>query len=84
MEWIDLIGYAAAFSTTVSFLPQAVRTIKTKDTRSISLSMYVLFNIGVLLWLVYGIFLKDFPLMIANGITFLMAAVILYYKLKFK
>ncbi|MGR8929352.1 MAG: SemiSWEET transporter [Gammaproteobacteria bacterium] len=77
-EWV---GYVAALLTTVSFLPQAILTLKTRDTESLSLGMYGLFTGGVLLWLVYGIFLTDWAIIVANAITFLLASMILGFKL---
>jgi MtN3 and saliva related transmembrane protein len=84
MTYIEIIGFIAAFSTTVSFLPQAVKTIRTKDTSGISLSMYVVFTVGTFLWLMYGILSPSAPVAAANAITFLFAATILGYKLKYK
>jgi len=84
MDWIKIIGYIAAASTTIAFLPQAIQTIKTKDTKAISLGMYVLFTFGVLMWLIYGIFNTDWPIIIANAITLMLAIVILFYKVKYK
>ncbi|MES2892384.1 MAG: SemiSWEET transporter [Bacteroidota bacterium] len=84
MNMITILGLSAAFCTTVSFLPQAIKTIQTKDTSGISLSMYSIFALGTLLWLLYGILSDNFPVMIANGITFLFAVVILAYKIRFK
>ncbi|MBD3748219.1 MAG: SemiSWEET transporter [Sphingobacteriales bacterium] len=80
---ITIIGMLAAIGTTISFLPQALKIIKTKDTKSISLSMYILFVSGVLLWLIYGILKPDLPIMIANGITLILAGIILYFKIKY-
>ena len=79
MEWI---GYIAAFCTTVSFLPQVIHTFRTKNTAGISLTMYVTFVFGVAMWLVYGIMLEDYPLIIANSITFGFAATILFMKVR--
>ena len=73
----ELIGFAAAFLTTVAFLPQTVRVVRTRDTRSISLAMYVLFTIGVALWLVYGILIGSLPVMVANVLTLVQSGVIL-------
>lgn len=84
MTLIDIIGLLAAFSTTISFLPQAVKTIRTKNTSGISMSMYAVFTTGTLLWLIYGIMLPSFPVALANGVTFILAAIILVYKLKYK
>ncbi|TKB97022.1 SemiSWEET transporter [Pedobacter cryophilus] len=77
------IGFLAAIGTTASFIPQALKIFKTKDTKSISLSMYLMFISGVLLWLVYGIIKQDIPMIIANGITLVFAGIILYFKIKY-
>jgi MtN3 and saliva related transmembrane protein len=78
---LDLIGYLAGTLTTASFLPQAIMTIKTKDTSSLSLSMYSLFTLGVLCWLIYGIQLTNYAIIFPNAITLVLAACILFYKL---
>jgi MtN3 and saliva related transmembrane protein len=77
----DLIGYAAAALTTGSFLPQAILTLRTRETRGISLAMYSAFTVGVALWLVYGIVLAQWPIVVANAITLALAATILGTKL---
>ncbi len=77
-----IIGTIAAFCTTASFLPQAIKTIKTQNTNGISLEMYTLFTIGVLLWLVYGILLKELEIIVANAITSVFAGIILAYVVK--
>lgn len=82
MNYIDIIGTLAAICTTGSFIPQAYKIITTKDTKSISLLMYIIFVIGVFLWLLYGIFLMIYPIIIANSITLILTSTILYYKLK--
>ncbi|ESS71489.1 MtN3/saliva-like transmembrane protein [Methyloglobulus morosus KoM1] len=76
----ELIGYAAGTLTTVSFFPQAIMTIKTRDTSSLSLGMYGLFTLGVLCWLIYGIYLVDYAIIISNAITLALAACILAFK----
>ena len=81
---VSIIGYLAAFGTTVSFLPQAVKTIQTKDTSGISLPMYLLFTIGTLLWLIYGVMAASFPVAVANSITLIFASIILIYKIRYK
>ena len=80
---IPLIGIIAAFCTTLSFLPQAVKIIKTKNTEGISLYMYVLFIVGVFFWFIYGYLRMDIPVMVANGVTLALASVILFYKVKY-
>jgi MtN3 and saliva related transmembrane protein len=81
MSTQDLIGYAAAALTTGSFLPQAILTLRTRDTRGISLAMYGAFTAGVALWLVYGIALGEWPIVVANAVTLVLAATILCTKL---
>jgi MtN3 and saliva related transmembrane protein len=77
----DIIGYVAAVLTTCSFLPQAILTIKTRDTDSLSMGMYGLFTSGVFCWLIYGIYIDDEAIIFANIITFLLAATILSFKI---
>ena len=77
MNAIDIIGTLAAILTTASFVPQALHTFQTKDVRGISLGMYSAFTAGVALWLVYGLLLNAWPIVIANAITVSLAAAIL-------
>ncbi len=78
------IGLIAAAFTTVSFIPQAIKTIKTKNTSGISMDMYSLFSFGTLLWLIYGITDDNLPVIIANAITLVFAVIILVYKIRHK
>ncbi|RDB35502.1 SemiSWEET family sugar transporter [Spirobacillus cienkowskii] len=81
----SVIGYLAAFLTTFSFLPQAIKTIKTRCTKGISTLMYTLFTIGIFFWLVYGVLVEDKIIIAANVITFIFACIILFisfYNLK--
>lgn len=70
--------------TTLAFLPQVVKTLRTRETRSISLGMYLLFTAGVFLWLLYGIRLHALPMILANGITLLLSFVLLVAKWRWK
>ncbi|MGF1546669.1 MAG: SemiSWEET transporter [Thiotrichales bacterium] len=79
---VTTLGMAAAVLTTVSFLPQVLHTLRTRDTRAISLSMYLLFTLGVFLWLLYGVVLALWPVIIANGITVVLAGMVLLLKLR--
>lgn len=78
----DWIGYAAAALTTLSFVPQAVLTVRTRDVSGISLGMYSCFTVGVALWLVYGLQLGEWPIIAANAVTLALALVILVTKLR--
>lgn len=84
MQFSEIIGYGAAILTTSSFVPQAVHTFKTKDVRGISLTMYSIFVVGITLWLVYGLLLNAWPIVIANTITLTLAVAILAMKLKYR
>jgi MtN3 and saliva related transmembrane protein len=84
MNYITIIGLAAAACTTFSFLPQAIKTIHTKDTSGISLSMYSVFALGTLLWFLYGLLSKNMPVTFANGVTLVFAIIILAYKIRYK
>lgn len=76
----EYIGFTAALCTSISFLPQAIKVIKTKDTESLSLLMYVVFVFGVAMWLMYGLLLSDLPMILANSITLALASIILMMK----
>lgn len=82
MDTTVIIGNIAALLTTVSFLPQAIKTIKTKDTDSLSFSMYLLFVVGVTLWLVYGLLNNQMPIILGNAITLILAGIILGFMIK--
>lgn len=79
-EWM---GYVAAALTTLAFVPQAAKTIRSRDTRGISLAMYAVFTVGVGFWLGYGLVLGSWPMIIANAVTLLLAATILALKLRY-
>jgi MtN3 and saliva related transmembrane protein len=81
---IELIGFLAGTLTTISFLPQVITIWKTKSTKDISFSMYLLFLMGIILWLLYGILIHSYSIIIANGITVLLVAIIFYFKIKYK
>ncbi len=78
----ELIGATAAFLTTASFLPQAIKTIKTRDTSGISFAMYLMFVVGVGFWLAYGVLLENNVIIIANVVTFILAGAVLAVKVK--
>lgn len=79
----DVTGTLAATLTTVSFIPQVWQVFKTRHTADISLAMYGLFTSGVALWLAYGLLLGAWPIIIANGITLLLAGMVLAMKLRY-
>ncbi len=76
----EIIGYVAALLTTIAFLPQALHSWQTRDLSGISLPMYAMFTAGVALWFVYGWMIDSWPVICANAITFILAAVVLSLK----
>nr|WP_221892401.1 SemiSWEET transporter [Teredinibacter haidensis] len=75
-----MLGYIAACFTTFSFLPQAIKVIRTRDTKALSLWMYAVFTIGILLWLAYGVVRNDSAIIVANIVTFFLSFIILFIK----
>lgn len=80
---VELIGSAAAVITTLCWVPQALKVIRTRETRSLSLVMYLMLALGVTLWLAYGLLIVSWPLIVANAITMVLVAVILGMKLRY-
>jgi MtN3 and saliva related transmembrane protein len=83
MNVVDQVGYLAAFCTTISFLPQAMKAIRYRDTKSLSLGMYSLLTLGVSLWLAYGILKNDYAIIAANSITVVLSLLILITKIRY-
>jgi MtN3 and saliva related transmembrane protein len=78
----DLVGYAAATLTTLAFIPQTLKSLQTRDMSGVSLGMYSLFTLGVGFWLIYGVMLESWPIIIANTITLGLAGTVLFLKLR--
>jgi MtN3 and saliva related transmembrane protein len=77
------IGFIAALLTTVAFLPQALKVWQTRSAKDVSLGMYLLFTLGVGLWLIYGVLLNSWPIIVSNLVTLVLAGVVLAMKLRF-
>lgn len=84
MDYVEILGLVAAVLTTASFLPQAIKVIKTKNTEGLSLSMYSMFVGGVLLWLIYGFIIESLPIILANGVTLFLSGTVLVLKIRYK
>jgi MtN3 and saliva related transmembrane protein len=80
---VSIIGYVAGTCTTLAFLPQVIRTWTTRSTEDISLGMFSLMVFGIALWLFYGVVTDDWPLIIADGFSLFLAAMILLMKVRF-
>jgi MtN3 and saliva related transmembrane protein len=83
LQAVDNIGFAAAFCTTVAFVPQLIRVIKLRSARDVSMGTFLLFSIGVFLWLLYGIYSGSKPVIASNGATLILSLSILYLKMKY-
>ena len=81
---IQLLGLAAGACTTIAFLPQVIKTWKSRSAKDLSLSMFSIFCLGVTLWLVYGFMVNDVPVIAANLLTLMLASTLLFFKLRFK
>jgi MtN3 and saliva related transmembrane protein len=82
MDMVTLLGMAAGTLTTISFLPQVVKTWKTRSTKDISTGMFMMFCAGLLLWIIYGLAVHSLPVIFTNVITFIFAFIILLLKLR--
>jgi MtN3 and saliva related transmembrane protein len=80
---VEIIGGLAGLLTTVAFVPQVIKVIRSKSTADLSFTMFLVFTLGVFLWLLYGLCLRSIPLIVANLITFLLSITILLYKIRY-
>ncbi|MDE1898433.1 MAG: SemiSWEET family sugar transporter [Xanthomonadaceae bacterium] len=78
----DWLGYIAATLTTAAFVPQALKTLRSRDTRALSLGMYLIFTVGIAFWLGYGLVLGSWPIILSNSLTLILAGIILVLKLR--
>ena len=80
---IDILGYVSATFTTIAFLPQIIKTIKTKSAKDVSMGMFVFFTTGVFLWIIYGVLTNTMPLIIANSVIFCLSLIQIILKIKY-
>jgi MtN3 and saliva related transmembrane protein len=83
MDSVTLVGFFAGFLTTIAFVPQVLKTWKSKSASDLSLGMFSVFSLGVLCWLIYGILLAKTPMIFWNMVTLILALALLVMKLKF-
>lgn len=84
MDWVQILGFAAAFCTTVAVVPQLYKTWKEKDVEDISLKMFLVLTTGLLMWAIYGIIKGDLPIIIANGISFTLNCIMVVFYFMYK
>ena len=80
---VDALGFAAAFCTTAAFVPQLVRVVRLRSARDISLPTFLLFSVGVFLWLLYGLYIGSKPVIASNSVTLVLSVSILILKLRY-
>ncbi|MEM8965027.1 MAG: SemiSWEET transporter [Bacteroidota bacterium] len=83
MKWLDILGIIAGTCTTLAFLPQAVKTWQSRSAGDLSMGTFMLLVVGLILWLIYGIILYNWPIILTNGFTLLIASSILYFKFRY-
>ena len=83
MNYIEIVGFTAAFLTTVAFLPQVYKTWRTKDVAALSLPMLIMFIIGITLWLIYALYIHSPSMIVANVITIGSTILLIYFKIKY-
>ena len=82
VDKIEIIGIIAAFLTTIAFIPQVYKVVKSNSTDGLSKTTFSIFTVGVFLWLIYGFFKRSVSMIIGNGITLILALIILSYLIK--
>ncbi|WP_083602410.1 SemiSWEET family sugar transporter [Hydrococcus rivularis] len=84
IDFITLLGLIAGILTTLAYLPQAIKTWQSKSADDISWSMLIILSVGIVLWLVYGVSIRNIPLIVANVVTFFLTSIILVLKIRYK
>ena len=84
MDYIKLVGLVAGTLTTISFLPQVVKTWQSRSAKDLSMGMFAIFCAGTILWLIYGIYIDALPVILANAVTLLLSLTLVIFKLRFK
>lgn len=80
---VEDVGFAAAFCTTSAFIPQLVRVIRLRSARDVSLPTFLLFSVGLFLWMLYGFWVHSYPVILSNGLTLILSLGILILKLRY-
>lgn len=84
MNYILIIGLIAAFLTTFAYLPQSLKTIRTRHTKDLSLPTIIMLELGLMSWLIYGLVISDIPIIAANTVSIVFMSIILFMKIKYK
>ncbi|MBW4489137.1 MAG: SemiSWEET transporter [Trichocoleus desertorum ATA4-8-CV12] len=84
MDAVTLLGFVAAALTTTAFVPQLLKTWRSKSAKDVSLWMLITFSVGVFLWLIYGVYIQSLPVIIANSVTFILSSINLILKIRYE
>jgi MtN3 and saliva related transmembrane protein len=84
LDYYTIIGLVAAFFTTFAYLPQSIKTIRTKHTKDLSLNMIIMLEIGLITWLIYGLLINSVPVIAANTVSIVFMTIMLIMKIKYK
>lgn len=84
MDTATILGICAGILTTGSFIPQVIKIYKTRETKDISMAMFIILAIGIALWLIYGFYIRSLPVIVANAVTLVLSSVVILFKLKYK
>lgn len=84
MDWVQLLGLAAGFCTTIAVTPQLYKTWKTKDVEDISLKMFLVLTSGLLMWTIYGFLKSDLPIILTNGISFTLNCIMIFFYFRYR
>ena len=81
---VEFLGLIAAALTTISYVPQVVKLVKTKQTEGVSLTMFIILFVGIVMWLIYGLYLNSIAMIVANITTLSLTSIIIFYRIKFR
>ena len=81
---IEYIGFIGGFCTTIAFLPQIIKMLQSKSTKDVSLSMYIIYCFGLIMWVIYGYLVNSYPIIIFNSITVVLSLITIIMKLRYK
>jgi MtN3 and saliva related transmembrane protein len=84
MNTVSVLGLVAGAFTTIAFLPQVLKTWRSRSAKDLSLGMFSIFTAGVAMWLAYGFMINDLPVILANVVTLILASTLLFFKLRWK
>jgi MtN3 and saliva related transmembrane protein len=83
MSWIEIFGFAAGVVTAIGMMPQLVKTVKTKKVDELSIQMFLIYLLGFIMWITYGVVQEDLPIVVTNSISVILTLIMIYLKIRF-